>query len=885
MPRPRLQSHFTGSAAVISCAAGLTVIAYTGVTRADFTSNILGYGSVPVGVLDAPTAVTGTPAGTVANPSLPISLRSANAGFTSAPGPAVRVTWTAVTFPGTGTSGYYVERYTSEGATPAPGCGSSPAALLPASATSCTDTGLEPGTSYRYRVVAVYDSWGSSSLLSGLVTLARQRLAKMVVEPSTLAPIAGAPFDVTLTAIDEFGETDTGFTGPQCLTFSGPDNAADGATPTYPPPGDCTEGSAVVFDDGLATVSLTLVDPETIALEAADTRSGVSGVSGLLSIGEPTGLTATVTASSTTTSTSDPQKITPSASTSSVPSPTGTSAVVTTSSPTTSPSPPTTATIMAATTTAVPATTAVTAVTKTATTAASTMSSPGTSIGSVTTAVSTTTSSTTAVTSDRQETTPSATASSAPSPTATTSAESTTTTSADSAISTSPTSTSPATRPAGTTTTAATATTSGVTVPTGVTSTTMVTTTTNGASTTVTTSTSVGPVTTAVTTTTSSPTMTTTTSSVPATGAPLPPSTSPFSDTAPSWFSLGPSSPTPTTASPFEITITALSSIDSVDTAYTGAQCLEFTNVQEAQNGAAPVFPPQGNCLSGSSVLFDDGLAVVNVALFDAGTTALKVTDDTSGAYGETGPISVEAPTEPYTTTTVAGTTTTTLLTSASTAVTTNTGVSTATSAPPATTVTTTLAAATRVAPLAAAEQATAETTTTSQVPTTLPLETTLPDGGTTTQVSTPSSVPTVSGGPQDTPPLPGFFSVVSATPVPRPTVPFEVTITALDNVATVDTAFDGPQCVTFSGPDNATADPAIYPAQGECATGSNVVFAKGLATVSVTLARPETTILQVTDNASGVSGVSEPIYVGGQSLVATSDALGTIASRLARNL
>ena len=45
---------------------------------------------------------------------------------------------------------------------------------------------------------------------------------------------AGVAFNVTLTAIDEYSNTATGYTGAKTLTWSGPANAPNGTAPEYP---------------------------------------------------------------------------------------------------------------------------------------------------------------------------------------------------------------------------------------------------------------------------------------------------------------------------------------------------------------------------------------------------------------------------------------------------------------------------------------------------------------------------------------------------------------------------------------------------------------------------------------------------------------------------
>ena len=107
------------------------------------------------------------------------------------------------------------------------------------------------------------------------------------VAPAIWAPGVGSQFEVTLTALNGADSVDVGYTGPRCVTFTGPDNAPDGRAPGYPAAGDCAGGSSVVFNDGLASVSVTLVDPERAELKVTDNSVGMFGTCTVLVLREP----------------------------------------------------------------------------------------------------------------------------------------------------------------------------------------------------------------------------------------------------------------------------------------------------------------------------------------------------------------------------------------------------------------------------------------------------------------------------------------------------------------------------------------------------------------------------------------------------------------------
>ena len=90
-----------------------------------------------------------------------------------------------------------------------------------------------------------------------------------VVSVSGGNPVAGQPFNVTVTAQDSSNNTDTAYnSNNQLITFSGPNTAPDGTAPTL----------LVTVDfsatPGVGTASLTLYKAETVSLEAQDGAAG-----------------------------------------------------------------------------------------------------------------------------------------------------------------------------------------------------------------------------------------------------------------------------------------------------------------------------------------------------------------------------------------------------------------------------------------------------------------------------------------------------------------------------------------------------------------------------------------------------------------------------------
>ena len=143
-----------------------------------------------------------------------------------------------------------------------------------------------PSDTYTYTVTAVFRSWTATSDPSGPVTVPVPQLTSLILAPSTPTPTAGTAFTVGITAYDQYGEIDTAYTGPECLTFSGPDISVDSNSPKYPVPGGCSSGSEVTFDNGVSTGTnsalMTLFDAESVTLTATDNPTNVDGTTDLM---------------------------------------------------------------------------------------------------------------------------------------------------------------------------------------------------------------------------------------------------------------------------------------------------------------------------------------------------------------------------------------------------------------------------------------------------------------------------------------------------------------------------------------------------------------------------------------------------------------------------
>ncbi|MBA3866380.1 MAG: fibronectin type III domain-containing protein [Solirubrobacterales bacterium] len=197
--------------------ATATLVVVCGTALGYFSAGGTGTAAAGVTQLTAPTITAATPAS----------------------GGTVSLTWKAVSAPNGGTATYYVNR---NGAAAGGNC---PAAAEPTAVTTCTDSGLEPGT-YEYTVTAVFSTWTKkSAVTTAKVTVGP--VSKFAIAGSTTSPSTGAGVNLTITAKDAAGATVTTFTGSHSLTFAGASNSPEGKSPTVVN----AAGTAVAF--GTAT--------------------------------------------------------------------------------------------------------------------------------------------------------------------------------------------------------------------------------------------------------------------------------------------------------------------------------------------------------------------------------------------------------------------------------------------------------------------------------------------------------------------------------------------------------------------------------------------------------------------------------------------------------
>lgn len=189
-------------------------------------------------------------------------------------GATVHITWSGVSAPGAGTFGYYVERLSSADgytttSTPGGTCASSSVALLQSSVTTCDDSPATSG-SYKYRVIAVFQSWTAQSLQSPTVSVVALDHFAVFTTASTTA---GAPLTVTVVAKDAADATITNYVGT--IDFTSTDQAA-----TLPPDYQFVAGDSGshVFPNGAAlkTAGTQLIAVHDTALSNASGSANIT---------------------------------------------------------------------------------------------------------------------------------------------------------------------------------------------------------------------------------------------------------------------------------------------------------------------------------------------------------------------------------------------------------------------------------------------------------------------------------------------------------------------------------------------------------------------------------------------------------------------------------
>jgi hypothetical protein len=110
-------------------------------------------------------------------------------------------------------------------------------------------------------------SFSTQGTSAGFTVAGAGASALSVANPGTQT--AGSAFTATVTAVDAYGNAQSGYEGTKTVTFSGPSSSPGGKTPSYP--------SEVSFKAGAGTAQITLYDVQSTTLGVSDgTLSGTS---------------------------------------------------------------------------------------------------------------------------------------------------------------------------------------------------------------------------------------------------------------------------------------------------------------------------------------------------------------------------------------------------------------------------------------------------------------------------------------------------------------------------------------------------------------------------------------------------------------------------------
>ena len=194
----------------------------------------------------------------------------ANPGTQTA-GTAFNVTITATDSYGNTATGYAgAKAVTFSGPANSPN-GHAP--TYPASVTFTAGAGTASVTLLDVQSTSLTATQGAASGNSGTFTV-NPAGASTFSLPTPGTQTAGVAFNETITAVDSYGNTATGYAGAEAVVFSGPSNSPSGTLPTYP--------ATVTFTAGVGTASITLTDAQSTTLTA--TQGAITGTSGSFTV-------------------------------------------------------------------------------------------------------------------------------------------------------------------------------------------------------------------------------------------------------------------------------------------------------------------------------------------------------------------------------------------------------------------------------------------------------------------------------------------------------------------------------------------------------------------------------------------------------------------------
>jgi Fibronectin type III domain len=130
--------------------------------------------------------------------------------------------------------------------------------------TSCQDSGLTPGASYSYSVMAVLDTWQSTAVTTSATT----STPTLAITLSAGPYMTGTAIAVQTITAEVGGVTDATYTGSKTINWSGLANSPSGQAPSYP-------SSSVSFTNGVGNPGSTFLvyDAGSNTLVATDANA------------------------------------------------------------------------------------------------------------------------------------------------------------------------------------------------------------------------------------------------------------------------------------------------------------------------------------------------------------------------------------------------------------------------------------------------------------------------------------------------------------------------------------------------------------------------------------------------------------------------------------
>ena len=278
------------------CAAGTSSVNFTNGVG---TANITLYNAAPTTLTATQGAITGSVSFTVMSGGLG-SLTVANPG-TQAVGVGFNVTITALDGYSNPISGTLSPTFSGPSNSPN---GTHP--IYPTSVTFTSGSATAPVTLFDAQTTTLRVTSGAvSGTSTNFIVKGGSTSGFTLSNPGTQA--AGTAFTETITAGDAYGNSATGFTGDQCVTFSGPANspAPSNTPPLYPAAGTCATGSSVTFNaNGVGTASITLFNAAASTTLTATSGTLSGSVTFAVSSGSVKALTFPTTPATQTAGTS-----------------------------------------------------------------------------------------------------------------------------------------------------------------------------------------------------------------------------------------------------------------------------------------------------------------------------------------------------------------------------------------------------------------------------------------------------------------------------------------------------------------------------------------------------------------------------------------------------